>query len=86
MRSPTIVLAAERPRLFKTLFGNRLLRGTSEATFAPDGEGTLMTQEFRTDGVIPGLLGRLFAIGSYRGSFRGELKEFARIAELETRS
>jgi uncharacterized protein YndB with AHSA1/START domain len=85
MRSPTTVLTAERPRLFKTRFGNRLLRGTNEATFSPDGEGTLMTQEFQTEGLLPGVMARVFSIGSYRGSFRGELKEFARICEREAK-
>jgi uncharacterized protein YndB with AHSA1/START domain len=85
MRSPTMVLEAERPRLFKTRFGNRVLRGTSEARFTPDGRGTLVTQEFQTDGLLPGVLGRVFSIGSYKGSFRGELMEFARICEREAK-
>ena len=83
MRSPTTVLAVERPRMFKTRFGNGVLRGTAEAAFTPDGDGTLMAQEFQTQGLIAGLMGRVFALGSYRGSFRGELREFARIAEKE---
>jgi uncharacterized protein YndB with AHSA1/START domain len=83
MSSPTMVLAAERPRLFKTHFGNRVLRGTSEARFAPDGEDTLVTQEFQTEGLLPGLMGRVFSVGSHKGTFRGELMEFARICERE---
>jgi len=83
MRSPTTVLAAERPRFFKTRFGNAALRGTAEATFAAEGEGTRMTQEFRTEGMVAGVLGRLFALGYYKGSFRGELNEFGRIAEQD---
>jgi uncharacterized protein YndB with AHSA1/START domain len=86
LRSPTTVLAAERPRLFKTRFGNRVLRGTNEATFAPDGKGTLMTQELQTEGLLPGVMGRVFSTGSYKGSFRGELNEFARICEREALS
>ena len=70
MSSPTTVLAAERPRLFKTRFGNGVLRGTSEATFTARGnDGTHMIQEFQTDGLIAGLMGRIFSIGSYRAAF-----------------
>jgi uncharacterized protein YndB with AHSA1/START domain len=83
MRSPTMVLEAERPRLFKTRFGNRVLRGTNEARFAPAGEGTLLTQEFQTEGLLPGFMARIFSAGSWGGSFRGELLEFARICERE---
>ena len=86
MRSPTMVLAAERPRLFKTRFGNRVLRGTNQATFAPAGDGTLMTQEFQAEGLLPGLMARIFSIGSYRGSFRGELNTFARICERDAKA
>jgi uncharacterized protein YndB with AHSA1/START domain len=83
MSSKTDVLAADRPRLFRSHFGNRILRGTNEARFEPAGTGTLMTQELRTEGVIPAITAWLFAKGSWRGSFRGELAEFARIAENE---
>jgi hypothetical protein len=83
MRSPTTVTAADPPRLFKTRFGNPVLRGTSETTFHADGDSTLMVQQFQTQGLIPGLMGRIFSLGSYRGSFRGELHEFARIAQRE---
>jgi uncharacterized protein YndB with AHSA1/START domain len=81
MASPTEVLAVERPRHFKTRFGNRLLRGTNEATFQADGTGTRLTQRFVTRGLISAVAARIFATGSYRGSFRGELAEFAKLAE-----
>ena len=81
MASPTEVLAVERPRHFKTRFGSRLLRGTNEATIEADGTGTRLTQRFVTRGVISAVAARIFATGSYRGSFRGELAEFARLAE-----
>ena len=85
MRSPTTVLAAERPRLFKTRFGSGVLRGTSEATFTPDGSGgTQMIQELQTDGLIAGAMGRLFSVGSWKGSFRGELRQFAQNAERDS--
>ncbi len=51
MRSPTEVLEAERPRLLRTKFGNRLLRGQTSVSFEPEGEGTRLTQEFRTEGL-----------------------------------
>jgi uncharacterized protein YndB with AHSA1/START domain len=86
MASPTIVLAAERPRTFATRFGNRLLRGESRATLEPSGTGTRLTQEFVTEGLIPAIVARLFATGSWNGSFRGELAAFARIAEREAKT
>jgi uncharacterized protein YndB with AHSA1/START domain len=83
MASPTEVLEAERPRYFRTRFGNRLLRGENATTFEPEGSGTRMTEVFRTEGLIPAIVARLFATGSWKGSFRGELAEFGRIAERE---
>ena len=85
MRSPTEVLEAERARLYKSRFGHFVLRGEMEATFAPEGDGTTMTERFRTEGLIPAIAARIFATGSWRGSFRGELETFALIAEREAR-
>ena len=76
-------LVLERPSLFATRFGNAILRASNTARFEPQGSGTLLTQEFQTDGVISAIAARIFATGSYRGSFRGELAEFARLAERE---
>jgi len=84
MASPTTVLEAERPRRFRTRFGNGILAGESWATFEPDGRGgTNLVQGFETHGFVAGISARIFAVGSYPGSFRGELKEFVRIAERE---
>jgi uncharacterized protein YndB with AHSA1/START domain len=83
MRSPVQILEAERPRLVRTKFGSRLLRGQTSVSFEPEGDGTRLSQEFRTEGLIPALAARIFATGSYRGSFRGELEAFARLAERE---
>jgi uncharacterized protein YndB with AHSA1/START domain len=84
MASPTEVLAVERPRRFTTRFGNRLLRGENEATFEPnDRGGTLLTERLRTRGLISAIIARIFAFGSYRGSFRGELAEFARLVDRQ---
>lgn len=85
LRSPTIVLEADRPRHIRTRFGNPILKGESDVTFEPDGDGTLLTQEFRTHGLVSSVAARLFATGSYKGSFRGELEAFRQIAEREAR-
>jgi len=83
MASPSEVLEVRRPSLFRSRFGNRFLRGENVATFEPNDGGTRLTQEFRTEGLIPAITSRIFALGSYRGSFRGELETFKRIAERE---
>lgn len=80
MRSDAVVIDAERPQRFATRFGSRILRGTNRATFTEDGDGTLLTQQFDTEGVIPALVAWVFGHGSYRGSFRGELEAFAGLA------
>jgi len=85
VRSPTEVIDAERPRRFATKFGSWILRGRSSATFEPDGDGTRLTQEFETVGVISAISSWIFSRGSYEGSFRGELEKFGRIAEREAR-
>ena len=83
MASPTRILEAERPRRIRSRFGNRMLRGETEATFEPADGGTSLTQRFRTEGVVPAIAARIFATGSWRGSFRGELATFARLAERD---
>ena len=83
VKSPTQVLEAERPRRFATRFGNWLLRGKSSTNFESDGDGTRLTQEFETIGLISAISSWVFSRGSYEGSFRGELEKFARIAERE---
>jgi hypothetical protein len=59
------------------------MRGTNDATFEPHDGGTSVTQRFETQGIISALAARVFATGSYKGSFRGELATFARLAEAE---
>jgi uncharacterized protein YndB with AHSA1/START domain len=83
MASQTAVIAAERPRLFHTRFGNRILKGENRTTIEPEGDGSRLVQEFRTEGLVSGFFARLFAMGSYRGSFQGELNAFVRIVERE---
>lgn len=74
MSSPTEILDVERPWRVRTRFGNVLLKGQSTATFEREAGGTRLTQEFRTRGIVSALMARIFATGSYKGSFRGELE------------
>ena len=83
VKSPTEVIEAEPPRLFATRFGNVILRGTNRTILEPDGDGTRISQTFRTVGLVSEISARIFAAGSYRGSFQGELEAFARLAEAE---
>jgi uncharacterized protein YndB with AHSA1/START domain len=83
MKSPTEVIEAERSRLFATRFGNAILRGTNRTVLEPDGDGTRITETFQTVGIISAISARIFAAGSYPGSFKGELEAFARLAEAE---
>ena len=85
MKSPTEVLEADPPRRFRTRFGNRMLRGQNASTFEPEGSGTRVTETFTTEGIIPAIAAWIFARGSYKGSFQGELEAFAKIAEREPR-
>jgi uncharacterized protein YndB with AHSA1/START domain len=83
VKSPTEVLEAERPNRFKTRFGSWILRGTNSTTFEPEGGGTRITEEFVTEGWVSAVTSRLFGMGSYKGSYQGELNEFAKLAERE---
>ena len=83
MRSQTEILEVERPHHVRTRFGNLILKGESDVRFEPTPDGTRLTQVFRTRGVISALTGRLFAAGSYEGSFKGELETFRGIVERE---
>jgi len=86
MASRTEVLEADPPRFLRTRFGSRVLAGESSARFEAEGHGTRIDQEFRTRGLISGIMGRVFALGSYHGTFQGELNTFARMAEAEAAS
>ena len=83
MASRTEVLEADPPRFLRTRFRSRLLGGETTATFEPEGDGTRIVQEFRTEGLVAAIAGWIFSRGSYRGSFQGELNDFARLAETE---
>ncbi len=81
MKSQTEVIEVERPWRYRTRFGNWLLRGENSTTFEAEGAGTRVVEEFQSEGFVPGLMARIFATGSFRGSFQGELNAFAKIAE-----
>ena len=83
---PSEIVQVDRPKLAKTRFDSWLLRRVEQATFEDQGPGTRLTQEFWINGIISGVVGRIWAFGSYRGSFRGELNSFVRLAEREARS
>ena len=83
VKSPTVVLEADPPRLLSTRFGNWILRGTNTTTFEPEGKGTRITEVMQTTGWVSAIASRLFSIGSYKGSYQGELNDFARLAERE---
>ena len=87
--SRTEILEVERPRLYATrsdTFWMQLSnRGTFERT-GPDGARTRLNQEIDVHGSpLSRAFGWIFGHGSYRGSFLGELRHFARIAEAEGR-
>ena len=77
------MLDAERPRRFSTRFGNWVMRGTNTTTFEPEAGGTRINEVFQTEGVVSAIMARLFSLGSYKGSFQGELNDFARLAERQ---
>jgi uncharacterized protein YndB with AHSA1/START domain len=83
--SRTEVIEALPPRLLRTRFESRLLRAQTRVSFAPKGDGTSLTQELWTTGLVSDIFARIFATGSYRGSFRAELNTFARLAEQSAR-
>jgi len=84
VKSPTVVLAADRPRRFSTRFGNWILRGTNTTTFEPEGVGTRINEVMQSEGWVSAITSRLFSMGSYKGSYQGELNDFARLVERET--
>lgn len=85
MASPTEILEVERPRHLRTRFGNAILKGESDVRFSAEADGTRIHQEFVTRGFISAIFGRLFAMGSYRGSFKGELETFRKLVERDAR-
>jgi uncharacterized protein YndB with AHSA1/START domain len=85
MASPTEILEVERPQHLRTRFGSAILKGESDVTFAAEGEGTRIHQVFQTRGFVSAIFARIFATGSYQGSFRGELDRFRDLVESDPR-
>ena len=83
MASRTEVLEADAPRYLRTRFRSQVLAGESSVRFESEANGTRIDQVFQTKGLIPEIMGRIFAIGSYHGTFQGELNTFARLAEAQ---
>jgi hypothetical protein len=83
VKSPTEVLEADRPRRLTTRFGNWIMRGVNTTTFEPEGDGTRIVEDFRTEGWMSAITAWIFSLGSYKGSFQGELNDFAKLAERE---
>ena len=83
LKSPTTILDAERPLRYRSRFGNWVLKGESATTFTAVDGGTRIDQEIRTVGWFSEITSRIFSMGSYKGSYQGELNEFARLAEHE---
>lgn len=81
--APFEVEAVERPHRIRTRIDGGLFRGTMEARFEAEGDGTRLTEWFEPAGFGHALAAWIFSKGSWRGSFRGELKTFKRIAERE---
>ncbi|MEX2547250.1 MAG: SRPBCC family protein [Chloroflexota bacterium] len=84
--SRTKVLDAERPRHTRTRIQSRMLSAETDTTFAAMGDSaTRLTETLRSHGMIAAVVARIFATGSYKGSFRGELQAFKRMCEREAR-
>lgn len=79
------VIAAERPARFTWRVRLGPIAAEFDTSFEPSASGTRMTESVRTTGVVAWLWNRILSTGSHRGSFRGELRAFARICEREAR-
>jgi hypothetical protein len=45
--------------------------------------GTRLTVRLDTEGLFSSIMARIFSLGSWRGRFRGELAQFARLAAID---
>lgn len=86
MKNRTEILEATRPAMIRTRLGSSILRGESVVRFESTTAGTRLTQDLRVEGLLSEIFARIFATASYKGSFRGELNTFARLAEREAQS
>jgi uncharacterized protein YndB with AHSA1/START domain len=85
VKSPSEVLEVDPPRRIRTRFGSWILRGESTATFTPEARGTRIDQEIQTTGLVSEITSRLFALGSYKGSYQGELNHLAGLADVDAK-
>jgi hypothetical protein len=84
VRHEVLALDLPRPTIgHLTRLGGRIRRGEMRVTFEPDDGGSRVTLEVSPEGLLPEIAARLLAFGFYRGSFRSQLRSFARIAERE---
>lgn len=80
------VIAGDRPRRYAWRVRLGPIAAEFDSSFEPSTSGTTMTETVRTAGPVAWLWNRVLSTGTYRGSFRGELREFSRICEREARS
>ncbi len=85
MRSRVEILEVDPPRHFRSRGANWILKLDNDAVFQEEGGGTRMRQTLVTKGLVSALFARIFATGSFKGSFRGELNEFKRLVESADR-
>lgn len=67
----------------RTRLDGRFRRGEMRVTFEAEDGGSRVSLEVQTEGLLPSIAGRLLAVGFYRGSFRSQMRSFARAAERE---
>lgn len=77
------VVAAERPFYIRTRTKFGSLKVETSATFEARDGGTRLRQSLTIHGIKPRIWAKILSLGSYSGSFRAELREFARVAEAE---
>jgi hypothetical protein len=80
------VLYQEEPRVaaaHRTRLEGSFRRGETLVTFEPETDGCRITLAVRADGLLPRIVARILATGSYRGSYRSQLSSFARLADRE---
>lgn len=82
-RAAVEVTVGDRPRRYAWRVRLGPLAAEFDTRFERSGSGTRMTETVRTRGPLGWLWNRVLSTGSYRGSFRGELRAFARIVEDE---
>lgn len=79
------VLVGDRPRRYAWRVDLGPLSAEFDTRFERTPAGTRMTETVRTRGLLGWAWNRILSTGSYRGSFRGELRAFAEICERDRR-